>query len=80
MDPLLELTIAWSLAALFAVSTAYKVSAFAEWPGIVRNYRLVPDALAATVAALLLIAGVLTAAALVWPATRAVGGHDDSQS
>jgi hypothetical protein len=74
MDPLLELTIAWSLAALFAASTAHKAAAFAEWPGIVRNYRLLPEALAGAVAGLLLIAGALTAAALVWPATRVVGG------
>lgn len=74
MDPLLALTLAWSLAALFSASTVHKLAALEEWPGIVRNYRLLPDSLTMTVAGLLLIAGALTAVALVWPATRRIGG------
>ena len=74
MDPLLELTVAWSLAVLFAASTAHKVAAFGEWPGVVRSYRVLPGALALPAAGLLLIAGALTAGALVWPATRPIGG------
>jgi hypothetical protein len=73
MDPLLELTAAWALAALFAASTAHKLAALAEWPGVVRNYRLLPEALTATFAGVLLVAGALTAAALLWPATRRIG-------
>ena len=73
MDPLLELTIAWSLAALFAASTLHKLLALSEWPGVVRNYRLIPDALAGAVAGALLCAGALTAAALLYPPTRRMG-------
>ncbi|MGA2398114.1 MAG: MauE/DoxX family redox-associated membrane protein [Steroidobacteraceae bacterium] len=73
MDPLLELTVAWALAVLFAASTAHKLAALAEWPGVVRNYRLLPERLTVPAAAALLIAEALTAAALVWPATRRFG-------
>jgi hypothetical protein len=73
MDPLLELTVAGSLAVLFAVSTAHKLAALGEWPGVVRNYRVLPQALAGPAAVMLLIAGALTAAALLWPATRRLG-------
>jgi hypothetical protein len=73
MDPLLELTGAWALAVLFAASTAHKLAALAEWPGVVRNYRLLPEALVTTAAGTLLIAEALTAAALMWPATRRLG-------
>jgi hypothetical protein len=73
MDPLLELTVAWALAVLFAASTAHKLVALTEWPGVVRNYRLLPEAFTTTFAGALLIAGALTAAALLWPAARRVG-------
>jgi hypothetical protein len=73
MDPLLELTVAWALAVLFAASAAHKLAALGEWPGVVRNYRLLPEALATAAAGALLIAGVLTAGALLWPATRRIG-------
>src|ERR1700722_16941018 len=75
MDPLLELTVAWGLAVLFAASTAHKLAALAEWPGVVGNYRLLPDTLTASAAGALLIAGALTAAALLWPATRRLGAY-----
>ena len=42
MDPLLDLTIAGALAVLFAASTAHKLVALGEWPGVVRNYRVLP--------------------------------------
>ncbi len=70
---MLELTIAWSLAALFGASIAHKLAALEEWPGIVRNYRLLPDTLVGAAAVALLLAGAVTAAALVWPATRRIG-------
>jgi hypothetical protein len=73
MDPLLELTLAWAMAALFAASTAHKLAALAEWPGVVRNYRLLPEALTVPAAGALLTAAALTAAALLWPATRWLG-------
>jgi Methylamine utilisation protein MauE len=73
MDLLLELTVAWSLAVLFAASTVHKISALAEWPGVVRNYRVLPEALTVPASGVLLIAGALTAVALLWPATRRIG-------
>jgi hypothetical protein len=73
MDPLLELTVAGSLAVLFAASTAHKLAALGEWPGVVRNYRVLPRELAGPAAVMLLIAGAVTAAALLWPATRPIG-------
>jgi hypothetical protein len=73
MDPLLELTIAWSFAVLFAASTLHKLRALSEWPGVVRNYRLIPDALAEVVAGMLLGAQALTAAALLFAPTRRIG-------
>jgi len=75
MDPLLELTVAWTLATLFAASTAHKLGALAEWPGVVRNYRLLPERLTTTFAGVLLIAGAFTVAALLWPATRHIGAY-----
>lgn len=73
MDPLFELTIAWSLAALFAGSTLHKLQALSEWPGVVRNYRLMPDAFGGAVAWLILCAGALTAGALFFEPTRRMG-------
>jgi hypothetical protein len=73
MDPLLRLTIAGALAVLFAASTAHKLAALGEWPGVVRNYKVLPHALAVPAAGVLLIAGALTAAALIWPSTRRLG-------
>jgi hypothetical protein len=73
MDPLVELTVAGSLAMLFVASTAHKLAALGEWPGVVRNYRVLPEALALPAAGMLLIAGALTATTLFWPATRRLG-------
>lgn len=74
IDPLFTLAIAWSLAVLFGASTAHKAASLQEWLAIVRNYRLLPERLVATVAALVLVAGGLTAVALVLPATRRLAG------
>jgi hypothetical protein len=73
MDPLVELTVAGSMAVLFAASTVHKLTALGELPGVVRNYRVLPAALALPAAGVLLIAGALTAAALLWPGTRHIG-------
>jgi hypothetical protein len=73
MHPVLELTIALSLAALFAAATLHQLRALAEWPGVVRNYRLMPDAVAGIVAGALLAAEALTAAALLWAPSRRLG-------
>ena len=74
LDPLPMVTIALALAALFGASLVQKLHALSEWPGIVRNYRLVPDALAGAVGVVLLCAEGLTAAALLWTPLRSAGG------
>jgi hypothetical protein len=73
MDPLFELTIGWSLAALFAGSTLHKIQALSEWPGVVRNYRLMPDAFGGAAAWLILSAGALTAGAQLFQSSRRAG-------
>jgi hypothetical protein len=73
IDPLPALTIALGLAALFAGAAAHKLRAYAEWPGVVRNYRLVPDAGSGVLAALLVGLEAVTTAALLWPAFRGLG-------
>jgi hypothetical protein len=73
MHPVLELTIALSLAALFAAATLHQLRALAEWPAIVRNYRLVPDTAAGIVAGALLATEAVTAAVLTWAPTRRLG-------
>ena len=73
MDPLIELTIAWSLAALFAASTLHKLLALPEWPGVVQSYRLMPQVLAGAAAWLILGGMALTACALMWPSTHRLG-------
>jgi Methylamine utilisation protein MauE len=73
MHPVIELTLALSLAALFAAATLHQLRALAEWPGVVRNYRLVPDGAAGVVAGALLAAEALTAAALAWVPARRLG-------
>ena len=74
MDPLLELTIALSLAALFAGSALHQLRAWNEWHGIVRNYRLLPHRLAGAGAIAISLSEVLAAAALLWPPARSAGG------
>ncbi|HMK84629.1 MAG TPA: MauE/DoxX family redox-associated membrane protein [Steroidobacteraceae bacterium] len=74
MDPFLNWTLALSLAALFFAAVVEKVLAWREWPGVVRGYRLLPDRLADSAAALVLVAEMLAAAMLLWTRTRPAGG------
>ena len=74
LDPLVQLTIALSLAALLAASAAHKMRAWRELPQVVRNYRLVPDAFAFAVAGTVPCAEALAAAALLFPPARQAGG------
>ena len=73
LDPLPLLTIALSLAALFGAAAVHKLLALEEWPGVVRNYRLVPDALVRPLAGALLCAEGLTSGALLWPPAQRAG-------
>jgi methylamine utilization protein MauE len=74
LDPLPQLTIALAFAALFAVSAGHKLVAWSEWPSVVRNYRLLPDAAAGAVAGAIVCAEALTAAFLLWAPARQAGG------
>jgi len=47
--------------------------ALSEWPGVLRNYRLIPDVLTDAAAWLILSSMALTAGALVWQPTRRLG-------
>ncbi len=73
LDPLPQLTIAWALAALLGAAALHKLLAWREWPGVVRNYALVPDAVAGLAAGFLPCAEALAAGALVWPPARPAG-------
>jgi hypothetical protein len=73
LDTLPHLTLALALAMLFAASAVHKFRARAQWPAVVRQYRLLPDVLAGPVAALVPFTEALAAAALLWPRTRAAG-------
>jgi hypothetical protein len=73
MEPLVHLTLALSFATLFGAAALDKMRALSEWPGVVRNYRLMPDAFVGAAAAGLLAAEAFTAAALLWPPTQHIG-------
>jgi hypothetical protein len=73
LDTLPQLTLALALAALFAAAAAHKLRWQAQWTASVRQYRLLPGALAVPVAALLPLTEALAAAALLWPRTRSTG-------
>lgn len=73
MDSLPAFTLTLCFAALFGGAAAHQLLAWAEWPAIVRNYRLLPGPLAAAAAAALPAGEALVAGALLWPGTRAMG-------
>lgn len=73
MDPLLHLSLALALGALFAASAAHQLLAWRQWPGVIRNYRLVPDVLSQAVAVVIPVAEILAAGALAWAPSRAAG-------
>jgi len=73
LDPLPPLTVAWALAVLLAAAALHKLSAWQEWPGLIRNYALVPDGATLIVAVILPACEVLVACALVWPPARTAG-------
>lgn len=71
MDPLLHFTLAVSMALLFAAAAAQKLLAWAEWPEIVRQYRLLPAALVMPVALVLPVTELATAVLLLSSRARA---------
>lgn len=70
MDPVVATTIRAALAVLLAVSASHKLRAPTHFIATVRNYRLVPDALAPAMAVGLIAAEILSAVLLA----TAMGG------
>jgi hypothetical protein len=73
MDPLYQLTIAFALATLLGAAAAQKCWAWSEWPGVLRNFRLLPEAVVGVAAVAVPAAEFASAAALLWPPLRAGG-------
>lgn len=73
MDPLINLTIALAMATLCGGSAVHHLAGWAEWPEIVRNYRLMPTSMTRVVAAAIPVLESMAAAALLWPRTRHLG-------
>lgn len=67
-------TVSLSLAALFFAAATQKIRAWREWPGVVRNYRLLPERIAGAASAVVPAAEALTAAMLISTRTRPAGG------
>lgn len=65
--------VATLLAAVFLRAAWHKAAAFLETVGVVRDYRLIPDAWAGPVVRALSVAEALVVLALVVPATRSLG-------
>jgi hypothetical protein len=73
MDPLIGLTIALAFAALCGGAAVHQGLGWSEWPGILRNYRLLPEAWVPVVAVVLPLLEALTSLALLWPRSRVLG-------
>ncbi len=74
IDPVLQLTAALSLALVFGVGAAGKMTAWAELEGVVRNFRIFPQALVPVVTWMLPPVELLLAVGVLVPATRAASG------
>lgn len=70
LDPALALTAALLLAGILAVAASAKLAAPGAFVGVVRNYRLLPDALSAPFAWALPAVELVTALGLLVPAQR----------
>jgi uncharacterized membrane protein YphA (DoxX/SURF4 family) len=73
MDPYFNWTLSLSLAALFLAAAMQKMRAFREWPGVVRNFQLLPEPLVGAAAAVVPAAETLSAAMLIATRTRPAG-------
>ena len=73
VDPFVQLTATGALAIVFARAIVEKTSNFVVYAATLRDYRLVPEAIAPFVAVCLFVAEIGTVALLVWPETRAWG-------
>lgn len=77
IDPAISTAFSVSLAAFFAASAAHKARSYSEFAGVVRNYRIGPEALAPLVSPIVVAAEMLIAIGLLIPELRseaATGG------
>lgn len=77
IDPAISTAFSVSLAAFFAASAAHKARSYSEFAGVVRNYRIGPEALAPLVSPIIVAAEMLIAIGLLIPELRseaAIGG------
>lgn len=72
IDPAISMALSVSLAALFAASAAHKARDYSEFAGVVRDYRVAPDALAPLVSRIVIASEAMIAIGLLVPASRAV--------
>ena len=73
IDPAISLTIALSVALLFAAAASHKVRGWQEFQAVLRNYDLVPGRMVPGFAALLIALESGVALLLLFSATRGVG-------
>jgi len=73
VDPFVQLVAAGAIAIVFARAIVEKSSNFVVYAATLRDYRLIPEALAPFIAVCLFIAEISTVACLVMPETRAFG-------
>ncbi|MEK7266500.1 MAG: MauE/DoxX family redox-associated membrane protein [Pseudomonadota bacterium] len=74
IDPAISAAFGVCLAALFAASAAHKARGFAEFAGVVRNYRLAPEGVAPALSAIVIALEAMLAAGLLYPPMRAAAG------
>jgi Methylamine utilisation protein MauE len=73
IDTAISLTIALSVALLFAFAVSHKLRAWSEFQAVLRNYELLPDKLVALLGAFLVALEVSAVVLLVMSGTRAFG-------
>lgn len=74
IDPAISTALSLPLAALLAASAAHKAKAPAEFSGVLRNYRIVPDRLAPMLAPIVIAVETMLAGGLLAPASRGFAG------
>ena len=72
IDPAISTAFGFSLSALFAASAAHKATGFAEFAGVLRNYRIAPDAMVTPLAFLAIVIEAALALGLLAPSVRAI--------
>lgn len=72
IDPAISTAFGFSLSALLAASAAHKATGFAEFAGVLRNYRIAPEAMVAPLAFLAIVIEAALALGLLVPSVRAI--------